>query len=194
MAGLGFKTWVRERLTAAQFQGYVQDQVVARAASASAYAAQNPSPAEGMHRYLDDSNRLEFHTGAAWVPRGARGLTRTHVPVANTVPASTARESGVADGPPIAGFTVHQTTSALAVARFRASCPNGGYLYAAIKVDGAVIGNALIRSALDEDHIVIGFATNLAIGAHTLSLRVEATAAQVSWIDSTVSLYLGSPE
>lgn len=69
MAGLGWKAWTREKLSAAAFQGYVQDQVVQRWASAAARNAALPTPSEGMVCYLADVDRFEYRRpDGTWKP------------------------------------------------------------------------------------------------------------------------------
>lgn len=68
MAGLGYKTFnVGDVLTAAQVQGYLQDQTVMRFASATARnTAIGANVAEGMLSYLDDTNAIQYYDGSAW--------------------------------------------------------------------------------------------------------------------------------
>lgn len=66
MAGLGWKQWVRERLSQTDLQGYIQDQVVMRFPSAAARTAELPAPTQGMVSYLDDAGRWEGHDGGGW--------------------------------------------------------------------------------------------------------------------------------
>jgi hypothetical protein len=69
MAGLGRRTWTAgEVVTAANVQGYLQDQTVMVFADASARDAAITAPTEGMVAYLSDSNTLTAYTGSAWVP------------------------------------------------------------------------------------------------------------------------------
>lgn len=57
MAGLGFKTFnAGDVLTAAQVQGYLQDQSVMKFASATARTSALASPTQGMVSFLSDSN------------------------------------------------------------------------------------------------------------------------------------------
>jgi hypothetical protein len=57
MAGLGFKTFVAgDVLTAAQVQGYLQDQAVMKFASSATRAGAIASPTQGMVSFLTDSN------------------------------------------------------------------------------------------------------------------------------------------
>lgn len=72
MAGLGTHLWVaQEQVTAANLNGYVQDQVIARFATTAARdaafgGAGEPTLAEGMFAYIDADNSLYFFTGSAW--------------------------------------------------------------------------------------------------------------------------------
>jgi hypothetical protein len=57
MAGLGYKAFTAGAvLTAAQVQGYLQDQAVMTFASSAARSAAITSPSQGMTTYLTDSN------------------------------------------------------------------------------------------------------------------------------------------
>ena len=68
MAGSGYKTFVAgQALTAAQVQGYLQDQAVqVYASTAARSSALGTAVAEGMVSYRTDENALEFYTGSAW--------------------------------------------------------------------------------------------------------------------------------
>lgn len=68
MAGMGWKQWVRERLSADQFQGYVQDQVTSVWSSRAARTAGIPAPSDGMVSYLTDERVLEVRRAGAWGP------------------------------------------------------------------------------------------------------------------------------
>jgi len=67
MAGLGRTTFTAGAvLTAAQVQGYLQDQTIMVFAGTAARASAIASPSEGMFAYLSDTNALEYYDGAAW--------------------------------------------------------------------------------------------------------------------------------
>ena len=69
MTGLGHRTWAAgEVVTAANVQGYLQDQTVMVFASASARDADLTSPTEGMTAYLTGTNELTTYDGSTWVP------------------------------------------------------------------------------------------------------------------------------
>lgn len=71
MAGLGRKTFVAgDVLTAAQVQGFLQDQAIMVYSSTSARGTGIASPSEGMFVYLTDSNSLTFYDGADWSTYG----------------------------------------------------------------------------------------------------------------------------
>jgi hypothetical protein len=73
MAGLGAKLFTAfSKLTAAQVNGYLMDQSIMRFASATVRdaafgGAGEPTLAEGMTCYLDDTNQIQSYTGSAWV-------------------------------------------------------------------------------------------------------------------------------
>lgn len=67
MSGLGRKVFTAgEVLTAANVQGYLQDQAVMVFADATARTAGIPTPTEGMATYLKDTNTLELFDGTQW--------------------------------------------------------------------------------------------------------------------------------
>lgn len=74
MAGLGGKNWAfEEEVTSSDVNGFLADQVVMRFADATTRTAGfggagEPTLAEGMVSYLDDANRVDVYTGAAWKP------------------------------------------------------------------------------------------------------------------------------
>lgn len=65
----GWKSWADgEIVEAVDFQNYVQDQVVqVYAGSAARGSALGTAVTEGMISYLNDTNSLEYYSGAAWV-------------------------------------------------------------------------------------------------------------------------------
>ena len=73
MAGLGAKLFTAfSKLTAAQVNGYLMDQTIMRFASTAARdaafgGAGEPTLAEGMTCYLDDTNQIQSYNGSAWV-------------------------------------------------------------------------------------------------------------------------------
>jgi hypothetical protein len=89
VAGSGWKLWTRQALPSAQFQSYVQDQVVQRYSSRAARTSVGPaSPSEGMMSWLDDEHVLETYTQGSWRipgplgrigygPQSATGATNT---------------------------------------------------------------------------------------------------------------------
>ena len=73
MAGLGARLFPAfSKLTAAQVNGYLMDQTIMRFASTAARdaafgGAGEPTLAEGMTCYLDDTNQIQSYNGSAWV-------------------------------------------------------------------------------------------------------------------------------
>jgi hypothetical protein len=76
MAGLGVKLFASgDVLTAAQVNGYLQDQVIMRFATTTARdnafgGVGEPTLAEGMFAYVDADNTTYFYTGSAWQALG----------------------------------------------------------------------------------------------------------------------------
>lgn len=69
MAGLGRKVFnAGDVLTAAQVQGYLQDQAVMVFGGTAARASAIPTPSEGMISYRTDDNAIEFYDGTSWAP------------------------------------------------------------------------------------------------------------------------------
>ena len=72
MAGQGIKLFASgDVLTAAQVNGFLQDQVIARFATTAARDAAyggvgEPTLAEGMFAYIDADNGLYYYTGSVW--------------------------------------------------------------------------------------------------------------------------------
>lgn len=61
------KIWVvGEEVLAADFNDYVQEQVIATFPTSSARGTAIPSPLKGMMTYIADVNRYEYWDGAAW--------------------------------------------------------------------------------------------------------------------------------
>lgn len=81
MAGLGYKSFsAGDVLTAAQVQGYLQDQAVMRFADSTARASAigTANFTEGMISYLDNTNQVEYYSGSSWAsiaPTTTQGLT-----------------------------------------------------------------------------------------------------------------------
>lgn len=63
------KTWVvGEEVLAADFNSYVQKQIVATFANAAARDAAIPGPTEGMMCYLNDVHQLQVRRATLWAP------------------------------------------------------------------------------------------------------------------------------
>lgn len=71
----GWKDWqYLERVTEADFQSYIQDQVVQVYASSTARSsALGTAVSEGMVSYLSDTNTLQYYNGSAWADVSSPG-------------------------------------------------------------------------------------------------------------------------
>jgi hypothetical protein len=68
MPGLGRKTFTAgDILTAAQVQGYLQDQSIMVFANTGARSSAIPTPSQGMFSYLTADSTLYTYNGTAWV-------------------------------------------------------------------------------------------------------------------------------
>lgn len=76
MAGApaGYRTFTAgEVLTATNVQTFLQDQVIAVFADATARDAAITAPAEGQHCYLESDDSLLYYSGSAWLAAGGAG-------------------------------------------------------------------------------------------------------------------------
>lgn len=74
MAGLGYKSFTAgEVLEASEVNGYLMDQTIMVFAGTSARDTALPSPDEGMHVFLKDTNSFQYWDGAAWQDQGGGG-------------------------------------------------------------------------------------------------------------------------
>ena len=68
MAGLGWQTWsTGDTVTAANFQGYLQDQVIAVFATTAARDTAISSPSEGQFAFVTADDTLYWYDSTAWV-------------------------------------------------------------------------------------------------------------------------------
>jgi hypothetical protein len=67
MAGAGFKVYATgDLITAAEFNTFLQEQVIMVFANSSARDSAVSSPSEGMFCFLKDSDTLQFYNGGSW--------------------------------------------------------------------------------------------------------------------------------
>ena len=68
MPGLGRRTFTAgDILTAAQVQGFLQDQTIMVFSGSAARATAIPSPSQGMFAYLTSDSTLYTYNGTSWV-------------------------------------------------------------------------------------------------------------------------------
>jgi hypothetical protein len=185
MAGLGAKLFTAfSKLTAAQVNGYLMDQSIMRFASTAARdaafgGAGEPTLAEGMTCYLDDTNVLQSYTGSAWVeiactdgkaPRGVVG----YVTKATTQTAITTETD-------LSGLSITWTAAAGRVYKFTAhlnlSSASGGD-YTLFINDGStnILEAAEKLAAGDRESCDLeGYVTGITAGSKTYKLRLTAT-------------------
>lgn len=167
-----FKVWVPgEEVLAADFNTYMQQQVVAVFATAAARDAAITAPINGQTCYLQDAGALFWWNGTAWVslPRGHLGTTtigsRDAGPGANVVHASVAFTLGSARrvrADAVVGWSA--ITAALT-----------GTASVAVGFDGATAIRmaAAVNAAVGQSYWGSGYViANLAAGAHTADMTV----------------------
>lgn len=72
MAGLGYKAFsAGSVLTAAEVQGYLQDQAVMVFGGTAARGSAIPSPSAGMVTYVADVAQMQYYNGSAWIQVGS---------------------------------------------------------------------------------------------------------------------------
>lgn len=135
-------------------------------------------------------------TTPAWVQEliAPRIITRDHTPINPGVPSGNSRESGVADGPVIAGFTLPTAATLFVTAQFRLGESNAGVGAAlpSIKVNGSTISDGAARYT--DSTVMLHGVVSLAAGSHTWSVRVQAFGGDVSWTSAKLTAIVGGPE
>jgi len=117
MAGLGRKVFnAGDVLTAAQVQGFLQDQTIFVYSGTAARGTGVASPSEGMFAYLTDTNALTFYDGANWSTYGiVAGGTALNIildaPEENVVISATAAGGTVQLNMATSGVTYYTTNA-----------------------------------------------------------------------------------
>ena len=118
MAGLGRKVFnAGDVLTAAQVQGFLQDQTIFVYSGTAARGTGVASPSEGMFAYLTDTNALTFYDGTNWL-NVSNALTNgtafniiLDAPEENTVISATAAGGTVQLNMATSGVTYYTTNA-----------------------------------------------------------------------------------
>jgi len=192
MAGLGYKAFTAGAvLTAAQVQGYLQDQAVMTFASSAARSAAITSPSQGMTTYLTDSNTYWQYfdaynsstnpggaASAGWYPlpgslafHGYRDNLSLNIPNATFTKISFNTFSNM-------GMTLDSTSTPSEITvpvagfyKFTAASDRGGwssttgtYRYCYITKNGTTTAAALISTLGTVDTCKVGGVAKLAVG------------------------------
>jgi hypothetical protein len=176
------KTWaVGEEVLAADFNSYVQTQVVATFPNAAARTAAIPTPTAGRVTYVADLKVLQVHDGTGWrtLPGGVLGHAElaTNSGGVTTVPApSTLVVNATAPGGHYvrasANVTMQQTAAA------------SGAIHAAIYLDGTIIVQAVAVQPVGFITLTPMRVTVPAAGSHEWRVYV--------WTDAGTALIAGS--
>jgi RNA polymerase subunit RPABC4/transcription elongation factor Spt4 len=113
MAGLGWKTWsTGDTVTAANFQGYLQDQVIAVFATTSARDTAISSPSDGQFAYVTaGTGALYVYDNSAWTEIDLAGDISSIVTASNSSLAG-----GTTSGAATLTVDVNNSTTATATA------------------------------------------------------------------------------
>lgn len=171
------KSWVvGEEVLAADFNSYVQRQVVATFANAAARDAAIGAPTQGMVCYLLDTNRLQTYTYGAWQPTSQTSPILARL----VVPGNPAIGSGLATVAS-APFTLPGARVVRIVWAIEGQVTLGsGYVLGEAKVDGAKVGSVLQASNITTPQTWAGtfeWMGSLAAGAHSASMDAQAPGA-----------------
>ena len=199
MAGAGVRVFqAGEVLTATLVNTYLQDQVVARFASASARDAAfggsgEPTLEEGRVCYLDDTNVLQYYSGSAWIPINSEAvISQIQAKGDLVVGTGSSTISRVAVG---ANDTilVADSTTASGVAWKAPSVAAANSITSAQIVTGTIVNANVSASAAIElsklanataGQVLLGTTTTGVVTATTISGDVTVTGAGVTAISS----------
>jgi len=176
MAGLGRKVFTAgEVLTAANVQGYLQDQVVQVHASAAARSsALGSAVSTGMVSYRADGTVVEFYNGSAW--QSPIPSTLTSVTLANPSFTGSAQELVTVVGTGFAGYTYNAATQAVVL--ITANATANGTLN--IRGDGTTTLNTFM--AVGEAITVVLASTNGATAYYPTAYQIDGSAVTPKWV------------
>lgn len=111
MAGLGRRTFsAGDILTAAQVQGYLQDQAVMVFSGTAARSTAIASPSEGMFSYLTDVDKLYLYDGSSWIDFPVlTGVAITNSTISDTEITNGTAITVILTNPDIVGGTASNT-------------------------------------------------------------------------------------
>lgn len=187
MAGLGRKVFTAgEVLTAANVQGYLQDQAVMVFAGSAARGSAIGTASEGMVSYLADTNVYQSYDGAAWVDLGVAigssvvtltgTQTLTNKTLTNPAFTGSAQELVTVVGTGFAGYTYNAITQA--VVYITASATANGTLN--IRGDGTTTLNTFM--AVGEAITVVLATTNGATAYYPTAYQIDGSAVTPKWV------------
>lgn len=113
-----------------------------------------------------------------------------------TISAGGANQTGITSGvPALASFTLYEASTVSVVAMFLVglAADNTGAAVCSISMDGTAIGPAAVHRQTG-GVVSTQAAVALAAGSHTVSLRVDAQTATVSWTWGNVTIIEGAAE
>jgi hypothetical protein len=188
MAGLGWKTWsTGDTVTAANFQGYLQDQVIAVFATTSARDTAISSPSDGQFAYVTASTgTLYVYDNSAWTAIDLAGDISSIV---------TAAASGLSGGATSGAVTLTLNLAGLTAAQAFGSDGAG----VDVTFHSGTAGDYLMWDASEEKLILEGTngATaldvtdgNVVIGDGTLTIGSDGAGEDVTFHSDTAGDYM----
>ena len=188
MAGLGWKTWsTGDTVTAANFQGYLQDQVIAVFATTSARDTAISSPSDGQFAYVTASTgTLYYYDNSAWTAVDLAGDISSIV---------TAAASGLSGGATSGAVTLTLNLAGLTAAQAFGSDGAG----VDVTFHSGTAGDYLMWDASEEKLILEGTngATaldvtdgNVVIGDGTLTIGSDGAGEDVTFHSDTAGDYM----
>ncbi len=112
MAGLGWQQWsTGDTVSASNFQGFLQDQVIQVYATTTARDTANPSPSHGQWAFVTADDTLYYRSSSAWV---ATSLAADITGI--TTAANSSLAGGATSGDVTLTVDVNNTTTATATA------------------------------------------------------------------------------
>ena len=188
MAGLGWKTWsTGDTVTAANFQGYLQDQVISVWATTSARNTGISSPSDGMFAYVTDgTGTLYVYDNSAWTAIDLAGDISSIV---------TAAASGLSGGATSGAVTLTLNLAGLTAAQAFGADGAG----VDVTFHSGTAGDYLMWDASEEKLILEGTngATaldvtdgNVVIGDGTLTIGSDGAGEDVTFHSDTAGDYM----
>lgn len=182
MAGLGRRVFnAGDILTAAQVQGFLQDQAIMVFSGTASRATAIPSPSEGMFAYLTDVDILYFYDGSDWAGFPS-SLTDTLITNPNIVGGTATQTNLVAPDEKIAIYataasgTVTLNSGTAGITYFTTAAT--GNFVIDVRSDGTANVNELINTGQSVTHAFL--VTNAGTAYYPTEIQIDGGTANVT--------------